>query len=455
MDKTSHSACSGSILGVMPIKRVICSGIVVACFALSIGVAGHAQMSKDAVVLPSATGLQTETDEYTRYELLAPETASFKIYYEVTATTAGAKFFYNPIRKGSVASDESVYDAMTGKQLEFAVVNGAEAKKDPLMAKADEATDYIKVTLARPVPENGQGRVVIVKTYKDPKSYSGEGTTILFHRPLGIKRNKVVLPAGYELTSLSVPSQIRTEKDGRISISFMHAGNGEAPLILTGLKDAQTGAAAMPKEMTSAKSWESPFQGETERARLSERAYQDRDIVYFLQQPETHAFSLYHDYTERRPGINGYANVVRAGSVASNPSAYVLDTGENLKTEEMSGKQLVASKINTGETVDPKDRVVVIPFPAPVKAGETLRLRIAETYTAPVSYKLDGDELVFDRSLGRPRNAVVLPSGWYCTESSEPATVSVLEDGRVKLDYWDDRPEAADVLLKAKRQMAK
>ncbi|HYU21736.1 MAG TPA: hypothetical protein VEM60_01230, partial [Candidatus Dormibacteraeota bacterium] len=54
---------------------------------------------------------QTESDEYTRYELLAPESASFKIYYEVTATAAGAKVFFNPIRKGSTASDEAVYDA--------------------------------------------------------------------------------------------------------------------------------------------------------------------------------------------------------------------------------------------------------------------------------------------------------------------------------------------------------
>jgi hypothetical protein len=436
----------------MPMKRMFCSGVLL-CAALFTCAAGRPQTTKDGVVLPSATGVQTETDEYTRYELLAPETASFKIYYEVTATTAGAKFFYNPIRKGSVASDESVFDAMSGKPLEFAVVSGAEAKKDPLMARADEGTDYIKVTLARPVPENGQGRVVIVKTYKDTKSYHVDGKTIVFNRPLGIRRNKVVLPAGYEVVGLTVPSQILTTQDGRSAISFMHAGSGEAPLVLKAVKDAQMGSAAMPKELTKEKSWESPFVGETEWARLSERAYQDRDIVYFLQQPETHAFSLYHDYTERRAGINGYANVVRTGSVASNPSAYILDTGEKLKTEEMTGVEMIRSKIDTGETVDPKDRVVVIPFPAAVKAGETLRLRIAETYTAPVSYRLDGDELVFDRSLGRPRNAVVLPSGWYCTESSAPATVSVLEDGRLKLDYWDDRPEAVDVLLKAKRRV--
>src|ERR1700679_3555831 len=128
--------------------------------ALVIMAAAHAQAqapqaTQDGLYFPSAV-TQTETDEYTRYELLAPETASFRIYYELTATTTGAKYLYNPIRKGSVASDESVTDAMTGKPLEFHVVNGAEARKDPLMAKADLATDYIRVTLARPVPEHGQ-----------------------------------------------------------------------------------------------------------------------------------------------------------------------------------------------------------------------------------------------------------------------------------------------------------
>jgi len=437
----------------MSITKSVWVGVAMFC-ALPMSVAVCAQEAKasDAIVLPAASGAQTETDEYTRYELLAPETASFRIYYELTATTAGAKFLYNPIRKGSVASDESVYDAMTGKPLKFEVVSGVEAKKDVLMAKADEGTDYIKVTLARAVPEHGQGRVVILKTYKDAKSYYMDGKTLVFNRPLGIRRNKVVLPAGYEVVGCTVASQILTEKDGRISVSFLHAGAGESPLVIRAVKDAQVGEAALPHAAGKGKSWESPFAGEMERARLTERAYEDRDIVYFLQQPETHSFSLYHDYTERRAGVNGYANVVREGSVASHPSAYVLDTGEQLKATEMSGAEMVASKINTGEDVDAKARVVVIPFTA-VKEGETVRLRIAETYTAPVSYKLDGDELVFDRSLGRPRNAVVLPSGWYVTASAEPATVSLLPDGRVRMEYWDERPEAADVLLKAKRRV--
>ena len=62
------------------------------------------------------------------------------------------------------------------------------------------------------------------------------------------------------------------------------------------------------------------------------------------------------------PGINGYANVVREGSVASHPAASILDTGEKLKAVEMSGADMLASKINVGEKVDPKAHVVVIPF---------------------------------------------------------------------------------------------
>ena len=63
-------------------------------------------------VLPLAAQAprQTQEDDYTKYELLAPESAQFRIYYEVTATTPGARFFYNTIRRGSVATDERVVD---------------------------------------------------------------------------------------------------------------------------------------------------------------------------------------------------------------------------------------------------------------------------------------------------------------------------------------------------------
>jgi hypothetical protein len=407
--------------------------------------AGYGQ----AVSAPAAA--QTETDEYTRYELLAPESASFAIRYEVTATTAGAKYYFNPIRKGSTARDESVIDVMTGQPLRFEIVRGEEAVKDPLMKGEEASVDYIKVYLARPVPAEGQARLLILKTYQDTKSYFREGDAIVFNRPLSIPRNSVVLPAGYELVSCNIPSQVLAEVDGRIALSFMNGTGAEAPLVVKAKRGAQTGSAGAPRIAGTAKSWESPFEGESEKERLSERAHQDREIVYFLQQPDTHAFRLYHDYTESQPGTDKYFNVVRNGSKVSDPSAYVLDTGEKLAPKIMTGAELASAKINAGEPVEAAAEVVVIPFPA-VKAGQNIRIRISETYAAPASYRVDGDELVFDRSLGRPRNAVVLPDGWYLTASSIPAKVSQMNDGRIRLDYWNGRPDAVDVLIKAKRR---
>lgn len=183
-----------------------------------------------AAVAPSAAQNRSE-DEYTRYELLAPETSSFKIIYDVTAVTPGATFFFNPIRKGSVATDESVIDLATGRPLKFEQVTGAAARGSGL-PNADLEGEYIRVTLARPVPAGGGARIRIIKTYKDPKSYSVQGNGIVFDRPLGIKRNAVVLPPRYELTACNIPSQVIEETDGRVGISFMNTYPGQAPLVL-------------------------------------------------------------------------------------------------------------------------------------------------------------------------------------------------------------------------------
>lgn len=395
---------------------------------------------------------QTEQDEYTQYELLPPETGSFKITYEVTATTPGATAFFNPIRKGSVASDEAVFDMMTGAPLKFEQVSGVHAKETGL-AGADAESDYICVQLARPVPaDGGQARIRIVKTYQDAKSYRREGDAIVFDRPLGIRRNAVVLPAGYQLAECNVPSQVLAEPDGRIRISFLHQAPGPAALVLKAAPGAQTGEAVKPRPLAETRSWEPPPpKGPTERERLSERAHQDRDIVYFLQPPETHAFSLSHDYTESRAGTDKYLNVVRTGSNVSQPSGRIVDTGEAMKVEILTGAKMHAAKLSAGEEkIALEQEVVVFRFPA-VKKGESLRLRMSETYTAPECYRLEGDELVFDRGLGRPRNAVVLPRGWYLTALSVPGVVRQTADGLTRVDFVNGRPDAVSVLLKAKK----
>jgi len=62
------------------------------------------------------------------------------------------------------------------------------------------------------------------------------------------------------------------------------------------------------------------------------------------------------------------------------------------------------------------------------------------------------DELVWDRALGRPANAVVLPTGWVLTNSAVPATVTTLPDGRIRLDFINPRDDAINVLITARRR---
>ncbi|HEY7501886.1 MAG TPA: hypothetical protein VH740_25420 [Vicinamibacterales bacterium] len=406
-----------------------------------------------ATAIPASAQNRSE-DEYTRYELLAPETASFKIVYDVTAVTPGAKFFFNPIRIGSVASDESVIDLMTGSPLKFQEVSGQEAR-DSGLTNASLEGRYIRVELARPVPAGGEGRIRIIKTYKDPKSYFRDGSAIVFDRPLGIKRNAVILPPGFEIASCNIPSQVIEENDGRVGISFMNTFPSQAPLVLRARPVSPRTAPSAPRTATADRPATpadpvAPLPPMS-RVRVSERAFQDREIVYFLKSPETHAFSLYHDYTETREGTDRYVNVVRAGSTVSDPSATILDTGESLKTEILKGQAISAAKVDIGEPVRADSEIVLIRF-APVKKGQSIRLRLEETYTDPARYDLVDDQLMWRRSFGRPRNDIVLPSGWYLTTSSIPATISQTEDGRVRLSFVNPRPDSIDVFVKGRRK---
>jgi len=375
-----------------------------------------------------------EANGYTRYELLAPGSGKFRIVYNITAVRPGATAFFNPIRKGSVASDEKVTDLATGQPLRFAQFSGEQAKASGL-PEADPGSDYIRVELAHPVPANGgEARILIEKTYEDAKSYHQDGGEIVFDRGLGIKKNAVVLPPGYVLVACNYPSQVAQEADGRIRVSFFNVTPGEAPLKLRAAPGAISASASSVK------------------GNFGERAKQTRDIVYFLQPPETHAFDLYHDYTEEKAGVSRYINVVRTGSVASNPSARNLDTGEAIPAVHLKGEEITKAGIADPELgkVTPESEIVVFNF-KPLKPGQTIRLRMSETYTDPGRYRLVGDELVFDRTFGRAENAVVLPKGWTLTNSSAPVVVSRTADGRMRLDFNNPRPDEVEALFTARR----
>jgi hypothetical protein len=182
-----------------------------------------------------------------------------------------------------------------------------------------------------------------------------------------------------------------------------------------------------------------------------ERAYQDREILYELQEPQSHAFRITHDYTERKEGAKHYINVVRAGSRVSDPESIDLDTGENLKWEILSGKQLKERKLPLADVKDDTE-VVVTYLARSVDKGSSTRLRLKETYTDPKSYYMEGDELVWDRTFGRLRNTVVLPAGWRLTALASPGVIQTLLDGRVSIYFVNPRNDDLRVYLRARRR---
>jgi hypothetical protein len=404
------------------------------------------------VAAPVAAQNRAE-DEYTRYELLAPETASFKIVYDLAVVTPGAKMFFNAIHNTTQVSDLSAIDLMTGAALKISEVTGQEARGAGFK-EAELTNHYLRVDLARPVPADGEVRIRIHKTYKDAPTYHREGDAVVFTRALTVSRDIVVLPANYEILAANVPVQVIEQADGRIAASLMNIYPGAAPLVLKARAVTARPAAAPPAAATpapAAPADAAPREMPLNQVRVTERALQDREIVYFLKQPETHAFSLYHDYTASREGEHQYVNVVRAGSAVSEPSATILDTGEPLKTRTLTGADVVREKIEIPDRVEPDTQLVLIPF-GPVKNGQSLRLRISETYTDPARYALVDGQLMWHRSFGRPRNDMVLPAGWYLTASSIPAVITQEPDGRIRLSFWNPRPDSVDVFVKARRR---
>lgn len=382
--------------------------------------------------LVAATATAQVRDEYTRYELLAPDSSSIKVVSDITIATAGATTYIVP--RSESMSELTAIDSMTGATLTVSQPSG-----------------IIRVNLARPVPAGGESRLHLTRTENGVAGYRRDGDGILFLRTMSARRGAVVLPAGFELAAASLPVQVVESADGRIVASFLNQYRADAPLLIRG-RAVKPAAIAPPGPVPAPPPADPPQREQPlNQIRVTERAVQDREIVYFLKEPETHAFALYHDYTAARDGEHQYVNVVRTGSSVSEPSAKILDTGEELKTRTLTGADIAREKIDIPDRVEPDTQVVLIPFP-PVKAGTSVRLRISETYTDPARYALVDGQLMWHRSFGRARNDMVLPAGWYLTTCSVPAVISQESDGRIRLSFWNPRPDNLDVVVRGRRR---
>ena len=330
--------------------------------------------------------------------------------------------------------------------------------------KAELSYEHVDRLAFAVVTKEGRARLLVPNTGASfPTNVRTADTSARNTRGAIVPLDKIIPPDESEalVRKLAAFPEVKAYKVGHSyrgrDISIMNIYPNDAPLIIrakpvkTGAVTAATPGAAPQTQVPPAAADAPPREQPMNQIRVTERAFQDREIVYFLKDPETHAFSLYHDYTAQREGEHQYVNVVRTGSAVSDPSARILDTGEALKTRTLTGADIAREKIDIPDRVEPDTQVVLIPF-TPVKKGASVRLRIAETYTDPARYALVEGQLMWHRSFGRPRNDMVLPAGWYLTTTSIPAVITQEADGRVRLSFWNPRPDNVDVFVKGRRR---
>ena len=182
------------------------------------------------------------------------------------------------------------------------------------------------------------------------------------------------------------------------------------------------------------------------------RAAQDLEIRYWLLDPAGHQFRISHDFTVTRVGQKSVHSFVRKGStVAPDSKMFDLDTGEPLPTHVVTGKSVNALGYYPTPT-DPDSVVVQGDLPQAVGEGQSVRIRVEETYTDPVGYTQKNGELVWTRTLGRPLNYVTLPEGWTLTSVNTPAIITLDAQGRTMLRFANIRNDQLAVTIKAKKR---
>jgi len=179
------------------------------------------------------------------------------------------------------------------------------------------------------------------------------------------------------------------------------------------------------------------------------RAEQDLEIHYWLLDPDSHQFRISHDFTVSKVGQKYVHSFVRKGSVVTKSVVIDLNSGKELETSTVTGKSVNALGYYPNPT-DPESVVVQGNLDHALAAGESVRVRVIETYTDPVGYSIKDGELTWDRTLGRPYDDVALPPGWMLTSVSVPAIVSLDAEGLVVCRFTNPRNDEIHVVIKAK-----
>ncbi len=311
-------------------------------------------------------------DAYTEYSILEPGSESFRIRFLPEETRVGATELVNATRGGSEGSGVEVYDPRTGKPMPFTY------EVDP----QDPESHAVRAKLPIPVPAGGIGRVLIYKTYKDPRTYKMHGEDIVWVRSLSGYRLGVLLPKGFSFLSANVAAHLSTTSDGRLKLAFANPSGQSNPVTLHARRTSAT------------------FTPSTDSTDVF---FDDVKTLYDLGAPDTHRLTVDQSYSDYRRGTKA-----------------TLDSLAYLALEDVQVTDLDTAKrltpVKAGASVS-------VPLDVPITNDkQSAHLRLTGTLTDQ-GYTVDHDDLVFSRTMKGLRNTVLLPEGWEVSEVSQPATI--------------------------------
>ena len=312
-------------------------------------------------------------DAYTEYAILAPGSEEFRIRFLPEETRVGATELVNATRGGSEGSDIEVYDPRTGKPLKFTY--------------QDEGSDThaIHAALPIPVPEGGVGRVLIYKTYKDPRTYMMHGEDIVWVRSLSGYRLGVLLPKGFSFLSSNVAAQVTTTADGRLKLAFANPSGQSNPVTI----HARRTTTAFPPRTDP------------------DMFFDDVKTLYDLGAPETGAIKVEQTYSDYRKGEKARLSSLEYLAL------------QELKVVDLDTAKVLAP-VKEGSATNVKLDVPI------VDDRQSAHLQITGTLKDP-AYKVASGELVFERTLHGLRNTVLLPAGWDVVAVSQSGTLGMYQ----------------------------
>src|SRR5262249_40239883 len=310
-------------------------------------------------------------DAYTEYAILAPGSQEFRIRFLPEDTRIGATELVNATRGGSEGSDIEVFDPRTGKPLPFTY--------------RDEGGDThaIHAQLPAPVPAGGVGRVLIDKTYKDPRTYMMHGDDLVWVRSLSGYRLGVLLPKGFAFISSNVAAQLTTSADGRLKLAFANPSGQSNPVTIHARKTTATFPPRTDPDMF----------------------FDDVKTIYELDPPDSGRVRVEQIHSDYRKG-----------------AAATLDSLVDLPLQDLKVVDL-----DTAQPLRPikeaSGTVVKLAVPI-VDDRQSAHLKITGTL-ADRSYRTANGELIFERTLHGLRNTILLPAGWDVSAVSQSGTIGV------------------------------